>query len=71
MTTEKQAPAVYLAMTGRAREAVKEIWTAEVGVDELDEIIQKLDSLLLKDDRTRVYTTIKVFHHFKNIWKTL
>ena len=65
MTTEKQAPAVYLAMTGRARETVKEIPTAEVGVDGLDEIIQKLDSLLLKDDRTRAYTSIKVFHHFK------
>ena len=63
---KKQGPAVYLAMTGRAREAVREIPAAELGGDGgLNKIIQKLDSLFLKDESTRAYIAFKEFHHFK------
>ena len=63
---KKQGFAVYLAMTGRAREAVREIPTRELGADDgLTKIIQKLDSLFLKDESTRAYISFKEFHHFK------
>ena len=42
---KKQGPAVYLAVTGRARETVLELLAAQLGGDNgLDKIIRKLDS---------------------------
>ena len=63
---KKHGPAVYLAMTRRAKEAVKKIPAAELcGDDGLDKIIQKLYSLFLKDESTRAYISFKKFPHFK------
>ena len=63
---KKRGPAVYLTMTGRARDAVREIPAAELGGnDGLNKIIEKLDSLFLKDESTRAYMAFKEFHQFK------
>lgn len=59
---KKQGPVVYLAMTGRARQ---EIPGAKLGGnDGLDQIIEKVDSLCLKDQNTGASNQFKEFHHF-------
>ena len=57
---EKHGPAVYLMLTGRARDAVRELNAADIGkADGLDKIITKLDSVFLKDKNTRAYLAFK------------
>ena len=63
---KKRGPAVYLTLTGRARDAVRELSTADIGRDNgLKKIIDKLDTLFLQDENTRAYVTFKGFHNFK------
>ena len=62
----KQGPAVYLCLKGQAREAVRELSIAELGADNgLDNIIEKLDTLFLKDKDTRAYLAFKEFYIYK------
>ena len=56
-------PAVYLTLTGRAREAVRDLKPADIGKETgLDEIIVKLDAVYLKDENTRAYVAFKEFY---------
>ena len=51
---KKQGLAVYLTLTRRVQEAVMDIPAAELGEnDELGKIIQKLDSIFLKQEKTQ------------------
>ena len=59
-------PAVYLTLTGRAREAVRDLKPADIGKETgLDEIIVKLDAVYLKDENTHAYVAFKEFYEFK------
>ena len=59
-------PAVYLTLTGRAREAVRDLKPADIGKETgLDEIIVTLDAVYLKDENTRAYVAFKEFYEFK------
>ena len=63
---KKRGPAVYLSLTGKAREAVRDIKPAELGGnDGVEKILEKLDGLFLKDHSTRAYVAFKEFHEFK------
>ena len=49
---KKMGPAVYLMLTGRAREAVRDLKPTDIGKGTgLDEIIVKLDAVYLKDEK--------------------
>ena len=52
---KKQGPAVYLAMTGRAREVVSKTPAEELGDNELDRIIRSWTPYFLKMESTRAY----------------
>ena len=59
---KKMGPAVYLTLTGRAREAVRDLKPADIGKETgLDEIIVKLDAVYLKDENTHAYVAFKEF----------
>ena len=59
-------PAVYLTLTGHAREAVRDLKPADIGKETgLDEIIVKLDAVYLKDENTCTYVAFKEFYEFK------
>ena len=65
---KKMSPAVYLILTGHAREAVRDLKPVDIGKQTgLDEIIVKLDAvyLSLKDENTCVYVAFKEFYEFK------
>ena len=63
---KKMGPAVYLTLTGRAREAVRDLKPEDIGKETgLDEIIVKLDAVYLKDENTRAYVASKEFYEFK------
>ena len=63
---KKRGPAVYLSLTGKAREAVRDIRPAELGGNNgVEKILEKLDGLFLKDSSTRAYVAFKEFHEFK------
>ena len=63
---KKMGPAVYLTLTGRAREAVRDLKPADIGKETgLDEIIVKLDAVYLKDENTCAYVAFKEFYEFK------
>ena len=53
-------------LTGRARDAVRELNAADIGkADGLNKIIEKLDSVFLKDKNTRAYLAFKEFYAYK------
>ena len=55
---KKQEPAVYLSLTGRAREAV--------GADDgLTKVMTKLDSIYLQDKSTRAFIAFKEFYDYR------
>ena len=65
-TEKKMGPAVYLTLTGHAREAVRDLKPADIGKETgLDGIIVKLDAVYLKDENTRAYVAFKEFYEFK------
>ena len=66
MEAEKQGPAVYLTLTGRAREGVCGLLPADLGKnDGLKKILDKLDSIFLQDANTRAYLAFKEFYEYK------
>ena len=63
---EKRGPAVYLALAGKAREAVREIPAAELGVDGGVKVItDKLDAFYLKDKNTQAYQNFHEFYRYR------
>lgn len=63
---KKQGPAVYLTLAGRARECIRDLTPAEIGSDEgVKKIVEKLDTIFLKDVNTRSYLAFKDFYDYK------
>ena len=56
LSKSKQAPAICLSLSGRAREAALEINIDKLHSDNgVQELITELDSLFLKDSEQRIY----------------
>ena len=71
-TKKEMGPAVYLMLTGHAREAVRDLKPADIGKGTgLDEIIVKLDAVYLKDENICAYVAFKEFYEFKRVVKIL
>ena len=62
----KQGPAVYLSLTGRARECVRDLTPAQISAETgVANITAKLDAIFKKDHNTRAYMAFKEFYDFK------
>ena len=66
LSVAKQGPAVYLSLSGRARDCVRELTSEQIGHDDgVKTILAKLDKVFLKDDNTRAYLAFKEFYDYK------
>ena len=66
LSKSKQGPAVYLSLTGKAREAVRDIKAAQLNIEDgLQVIIQKLDAVFLKDSASRSFLTFQNFYQYR------
>ena len=62
----KQGPAIFLALEGKAREAVLELDIGEIkGENGIDNIVKKLDSLYKKDAAQVAYESYDKFERFQ------
>ena len=62
LADKKKGPAVYLSLSKKARESVRDIQVAEISSDGgLKIIITKLDEIYLADKNTRAYTAFQNF----------
>ena len=62
----KHGPAIYLALEGKAREAVRDIDKQKLSSDGgASAIIEALEKVYLKDENTRAYLAFKNFYNFK------
>ena len=62
----KQGPAIFLTLEGRAREAVLELEIAKISSkDGVNNIIEKLDSLYLKDKTQSAFEVYDSFEKFR------
>ena len=62
----KQGPAVYLCLSGKARECARDIKSDELGaVDGVSKILTKLDSLFEKDKDTRTFLAFNEFYDYR------
>ena len=60
----KHGPAIYLALEGKAREAVRDIDKQKLSSDEgASAIIEALEKVYLKDENTRAYLAFKNFYN--------
>ena len=63
---KKQGPAVYLLLSGRARECVRDLKPEEIGAEDgVKKIIDKLDTLFEKDVNTQTYLAFKEFYDYR------
>ena len=63
---ERQGPAVYLSLTGRARECVRDLTPEQISSKEgVQHITNKLDAVFKKDQNTRAYIAFKEFYDYK------
>lgn len=66
LAKKKQGPAVYLSLTGHARECVRDLTPAVIGGDDgVQAITDKLDTLFLQDENTLAYIAFKEFYDYK------
>ena len=66
LVKEKQGPAVYLCLSGKARECARDIKSDELGaVDGVSKILTKLDSLFEKDKDTRTFLAFNEFYDYR------
>ena len=62
----QKGAAVALSLDGRAREAAMELDVGELNSDTgLDQFIEKLDGLFLKDENQRIYRAYSEFEKFQ------
>lgn len=62
---KKQAPAIFLTLTGQAREAILEMELEVLSSDDgVKELVKKLDSLYLKDSHHSAYEAYEKFEKF-------
>ena len=63
---KKQGPALYLTLTGRARECVRELTPEVIGGDDgVKKIIEKLDKFYMKDHNTHACLAFKEFYDYR------
>ncbi|CAL4131177.1 unnamed protein product, partial [Meganyctiphanes norvegica] len=63
---KKQGPAVYLMLSGRARECVRDLKIEDIGAnDGVKKITDKLDTLFEKDINTQTYLAFKEFYEYR------
>ena len=62
----KKGPAVYLSLSGRARDCVRDLSKEDIGhVDGVKKILEKLDKLFLKDKDTRAFLAFTEFYDYR------
>ena len=63
---EKRGPAVYLVLSGKARDAVREIAAANLAVaGGVKVITDKLDGIYTKDKNTQAYQNFQEFYQYR------
>lgn len=66
LETKKRGPAVFLSLSGRAKEVCRSIAVADLGKDGGVKLItDKLDTVLEQDKNTRVFLAFKQFYNYK------
>ena len=66
LAKSKQGPAIFLTLEGRSREAVLELEPEKIGADDgVATIIEKLDSLFLKDKTQSAFEAYDAFEKFR------
>ena len=62
----KRGPAVYLTLTGNARDCVRALTPVEIGgADGVQKIIDKLDKVYLKDKDTQTFMAFENFYNYR------
>ena len=63
---KKQGPAVYLTLTGNARDCVRDLTPEQLGSDDgVDKIIKKLDKVYRKDKDTQTFVAFESFYNYR------
>ena len=66
MEKKRQGPAVYLGLTGRARECIRDLRPDEIGAEGgVKKITDKLDTLFKKDINTQTYLSFKELSEYR------
>ena len=66
LAVKKQGPAIFLTLEGRAREAVLELDVDKISAESgVQEIINKLDTLYLKDKTQSAFEAYDTFEKFR------
>ncbi|CAF3728347.1 unnamed protein product [Rotaria socialis] len=72
LSKKKQAPAIFLSMTGKSREAVLELEMTDLNCDTgVDKLLEKLDALYLEDKNKLPFLAYDAFEHFQRPLKML
>ena len=62
----KRGPAVYLTLSGKVRDSVRELTVEQLGTETgVQKIIEKLDKVFLKEENTRAYLAFKEFYDYR------
>ena len=65
---KKRGLAVFLSLTGQAREYVRALGDEEIGKETgVKSIIERLDKIFLKDSDTRAYIAVKKFYNYRRM----
>ena len=63
---KKRGPAVYLTLTGNARDCVRDLTIVEIGADDgVEKITDKLDKVYLKDKDTQTFMAFESFYNHR------
>ena len=66
LENKRKGPAVFLSLTGEARECIRTLKKTDIGAENgLEKIIAKLDSFYQQDINTRAYLYFKQFYEFR------
>jgi len=66
LETKKQGPALYLSLTGKAKEIVKDLDSEEIiANDGIDTMTQAMEAFFKKDENQEAYITYKQFEEYK------
>ena len=65
---KKQAPAIFLSLTGNSREAILELELDKLNCDDgVKNLLEKLDNLYLKDTHHSAYEAYEKFEKFSRV----
>ena len=66
LEVKRRGPAVYLTLTGNARDCVRDLTPEEIGgVDGIKKILEKLDKVYLKDKDTQTFMAFESFYNYR------